>query len=260
MQFKKNVFLAVLPVLFFSSMLFSQEQKKDWENETVFEINKLPARATSYSYATAEDALKGERELSRLKSLNGSWKFNFVEDDELRPMDFYAEDFSGEGWKDIPVPSNWEVLGYGQPIYTNSDYPFSPNVLKTWPQVNRPRPPYIYRDNPVGSYYRDFDLSTDWDEQRVILHFGGVSSAFYCWVNGKLVGYSQGSRLPAEFDVSEFVKPGKNRLAVQVFRWSDGSYLEDQDHWRLSGIHREVMLMAEPKVALKDFFVSSGLP
>ncbi len=257
----RKIAAALLGVAIISfSMLNAQQQKKDWENEKVFEINKLPARATSYSYTSVEDALSGDRERSRLVSLNGKWMFNFVEDDELRPVDFCAMDFKGgEEWKDIPVPSNWELEGYGQPIYTNSDYPFSPDVLETWPKINRPRPPYIYRDNPVGSYYRDFNLPDGWEDQRVILHFGGVSSAFYCWVNGKQVGYSQGSRLPAEFDVSTLVKHGKNRVAVQVFRWSDGSYLEDQDMWRLSGIHREVMLMAEPKVALKDFFVKTTL-
>ena len=259
MQNKKFAFSTVITALFSFSLLFSQGQSNDWENETVFEINKLPARATSYSYASVKDALKGDRKASKLVMLNGPWKFNFVKDDEQRPMDFFKEDFNGKDWDYIPVPSNWEVEGYGQPIYTNSFYPFSPDVLDTWPRVNRPRPPYIYRDNPVGSYYRDFELPADWNEQRIILHFGGVSSAFYCWVNGNQVGYSQGSRLPAEFDISDFVKPGKNRLAVQVFRWCDGSYLEDQDMWRLSGIHREVMLMAEPKVALKDFFVKTIL-
>ena len=220
----------------------------------------MAARATSYSYYSEKDALSGERERSRMMSLNGSWMFNFVEDDELRPLDFSGVDFKGsEGWKEIPVPSNWEMEGYGQPIYVNMAYPFSPNVLKTWPKVVRPRPPYIYRENPVGSYYRDFELPDGWEDQRVILHFGGVSSAFYCWVNGKQVGYSQGSRLPAEFDISAYVKSGKNRLAVQVFRWSDGSYLEDQDMWRLSGIHREVLLLAEPRVALRDFFVRTTL-
>ena len=119
-----------------------------------------------------------------------------------------------------------------------------------------PMPPYIYRDNPVGSYYRDFEVPAEWKNESIILHFGGVSSAFYVWVNGKEVGYSQGSQLAAEFDITDFVTPGaNNRVAVQVFRWSDGSYLEDQDMWRLSGIQREVMLLAQPKVSLNDFFV-----
>lgn len=234
--------------------------QKDWENEHVIEVNKLKSRVQSYSYKNANDALTGIREKARMISLNGTWKFNFVEDDDQRPSDFMAANFEGKDWDEIEVPSNWELKGYGQPIYTNIVYPFTPNILDTtltfdWKGPQPPRPPKIYRDNPVGSYYRDFEVPNDWDEQSVILHFGGVSSAFYVWVNGRKVGYSQGSMLAAEFDITKFVEPGKNRLAVQVFRWSDGSYLEDQDMWRLSGIYREVMLMAQPKVALNDFYI-----
>ncbi len=250
--------------LLFSFLLIASTQllsaQKDWENELVFEKNKLNARVPTYSFKDEKDALEGNRDKARVKSLNGVWKFNFVEDDDLRPTDFMAKDFSGEGWKDIEVPSNWELKGYGQPIYTNIVYPFTPNILDTtlrfdWKGPQPPIPPKIYRDNPVGSYYRDFEVPADWNNQSVILHFGGVTSAFYVWVNGKEVGYSQGSCLAAEFDITEFVQSGKNRVAVQVFRWSDGSYLEDQDMWRLSGIHREVLLMAQPKIALNDFYV-----
>lgn len=239
--------------------LSSQTLQKDWENPLVFEVNKMPARVTSYSYASAADALQGDRNLSRLMKLNGSWKFFFVEDDDQRSLDFFERDFKGEDWEELPVPSNWELHGFGQAIYTNINYPFSPGILETWPEVVQPRPPKIHRNNPVGSYYRDFELPVGWKDQRVILHFGGVSSSFYCWVNGQLAGYSQGSRLPSEFDISELVSEGKNRIAVQVFRWSDGSYLEDQDMWRLSGIHREVLLLAEPRVSLWDFHVRTTL-
>ncbi|WP_163397315.1 glycoside hydrolase family 2 TIM barrel-domain containing protein [Flavobacterium fluviatile] len=238
--------------------------QNDWENEFVFEQNKMESRVPSYSYKNAADALKGKREASRMQSLNGMWKFNFVDKSEDRPMDFMAKDFKGANWKDIPVPSNWEMQGYGQPIYTNITYPFTPNILDPnltydWKGPQPPIPPKIYRDNPVGSYYRDFEVPADWKEQSVILHFGGVTSAFYVWVNGKKVGYSQGSCLAAEFDVTEFLVAGKNRVAVQVFRWSDGSYLEDQDMWRLSGMHREVLLLAQPKIALNDFYVRTTL-
>ncbi|GAL81949.1 beta-galactosidase [Algibacter lectus] len=180
-----------------------------------------------------------------------------------RPTEFIKKDFNGENWSDIPVPSSWELEGFGQPIYTNIIYPFTPDIKNggkrnfNYMGPHPPQFPFIekYRDNPVGSYYRDFTIPKDWDHQSVILHFGGVSSAFYVWVNGKKVGYSQGSRLAAEFDITGFLSEGKNRVAVQVFRWSDGSYLEDQDMWRLSGIHREVLLLAQPKIALNDFFV-----
>ncbi|MGA9639544.1 glycoside hydrolase family 2 TIM barrel-domain containing protein [Flavobacterium sp.] len=256
----KRNFLFLSFIMLFSNVLFSQN---DWENELVFEKNKMQSRVPSYSYKSEKDALEGNRDKSRIKSLNGTWKFNFVDKSEDRPTDFMTATFSGaKNWNDIEVPSNWELKGYGQPIYTNIVYPFTPNILDStlkydWRGPQPPLPPKIYRDNPVGSYYRDFEVPTDWNDQSVILHFGGVTSAFYLWVNGKEVGYSQGSCLAAEFDITKYLKPGKNRVALQVFRYSDGSYLEDQDMWRLSGIHREVYLMAQPKIALNDFFVKT---
>ncbi len=239
---------------------FSGVAQNDWENELVFEKNKMNARVPGYSFENVEDALEGNRDKARIKSLNGTWKFNYVDRSEDRPTDFMTPDFHGQEWSDISVPSNWELVGFGQPIYTNITYPFTPNIFDStlkydWKGPPPPRPPNITRDNPVGSYYRDFEVPAAWSEQSIILHFGGVSSAFYLWVNGEEVGYSQGSRLAAEFDITEYVLPGKNRVAVQVFRWSDGSYLEDQDMWRLSGIHREVLLMAQPKISLNDYNV-----
>ncbi|TGV01876.1 glycoside hydrolase family 2 TIM barrel-domain containing protein [Flavivirga rizhaonensis] len=240
-------------------------QQNDWENELMFEQNKLRSRVPSYSFFNHQDALIGNREASRMQSLNGLWQFNFVEKSSERPQNFITKDFEGnlKEWKNIPVPSNWELQGYGQPIYSNIIYPFTPNIENggkrnfSYLGPHPPQFPYIdrYRDNPVGSYYRDFTVPEAWNNQSVILHFGGISSAFYVWVNGKKVGYSQGSRLAAEFDITDFISTGKNRIAVQVFRWSDGSYLEDQDMWRLSGIHREVLLLAQPKIALNDMFV-----
>ena len=246
--------------MIFSNAVFSQN---DWENELIFEQNKMESRVPSYSYKNEQDALKGKREASRMLNLNGIWKFNFVGKSEDRPMDFMAKDFKGEKFNDIEVPSNWELKGYGQPIYTNITYPFTPqasfDVKFDWKGPQPPVPPKIYRDNPVGSYYRDFEVPVDWKDQSVILHFGGVTSAFYVWVNGKKVGYSQDSCLAAEFDITEYLQSGKNRVAIQVFRWSDGSYLEDQDMWRLSGIHREVLLLAQPKISLNDFYVRTTL-
>ncbi len=237
----------------------------DWENEYMYEENKLPARVPSYSYESEADALSCNRELSRMKSLNGTWKFNYAGSTEERPLDFMASDFKGSAkdWHDIEVPSSWELKGFGQPIYTNYDYPFAPHVLdkSTWDEVGPeiPMPPYIYRENPVGSYYRDFTVPEEWDGSSIIMHFGGVTSAFYVWINGEKVGYSQGSRLASEFDITEYVKSGSNRVAVQAFRWSDGSYLECQDMWRVSGIHREVMLLSQPKISLRDFHIRTKL-
>ncbi|WP_430811079.1 MULTISPECIES: glycoside hydrolase family 2 TIM barrel-domain containing protein [unclassified Carboxylicivirga] len=237
--------LLILFILVRSASSVINAQQKDWENQFVTCQMKMPARVTSYSYGSEKDALLGQRERSSLLMLDGDWKFNFVPKAELRSNNFQMLEFDDSNWGEIPVPSCWEMQGYGTPIYTNVEYPFKVN------------PPFIERDNPVGSYIKEFELPKNWTEQNVILHFGGVSSAFYCWVNGHLAGYSQGSRLPAEFDITNYLKKGNNKIAVQVFRWCDGSYLEDQDHWRMSGIHREVFLMAQPKVHLSDFFVQT---
>ena len=239
-------FLSAALLLLTSVAAFAAD-RPDWENEAVFGINKLPARATSYSFASEADALAHDRTAARMVSLDGDWQFQFTPDSAGRPTDFHAANFDASAWDTIDVPSCWERRGYGTPIYTNITYPFTPN------------PPLIDRTNPVGSYVREFEVPADWHDQRIILHFGGVSSAFYVWVNGERVGYSQDSRLPAEFDITDAVQPGTNRLAVQVFRWSDGSYLEDQDHWRMSGLHREVLLLAEPTVALRNFRVRTVL-
>jgi len=222
--------------------------KKDyWENQYMVHENKMDARATSYSYRSFEAAMSMNRENSEILMLNGQWHFQFMTDSKDMTMDFVHPNFEASGWDKLVVPSCWEMHGYGVPIYTNEVYPFTPNA------------PYIDRTNPVGSYIKEFDLPEKWMDEDVIIHFGGVSSAFYCWLNGESIGYSQGSRLPAEFNINNYLKPGKNRLAVQVIRWCDGSYLEDQDHWRMSGIHREVYLMAQPKTHIKDYFVRTPL-
>ena len=218
-----------------------------WFNHHVNEINRLPARATSYSYDDQAKALAGDRDNSRMVSLNGTWKFKFAEDLPQAPMDFHMEGYDVSSWDNIPVPSCWEMQGYGYPIYTNTQYPFPY------------KPPYICRDNPVGSYVRTFTVPQDWKDGKVILHFGGVYSGHQVWVNGKEVGYSEDSCLPSEFDVTDLVKEGENVLAVRVFKWTDGSYLEDADHWRMSGIHREVLLLYQPDVAIYDFGVRTKL-
>ncbi len=229
----------------------------------IYSVNKLPSRVASYSYKSVDDALCGDRTESRMVSLDGEWSFKFVERAEDRPMDFMAADFNGSDWNKIDVPSNWEMKGYGYPIYTNITYPFTPqkylDAKYDWRGPQPPMPPYIYRDNPVGSYYRDFEVPSGWKDGSVVLHFGGVASAFYVWVNGEKVGYSQDSCLAAEFDITKYLVDGQNRVAVQVFKWSDGSYLEDQDMWRMSGIQREVMLLYQPKVSLNDYFIRTKL-
>ncbi|MEM9983608.1 MAG: glycoside hydrolase family 2 TIM barrel-domain containing protein [Bacteroidota bacterium] len=244
-----KILSACLGCFFFLSVSLQAQNQGPvlWQSQQVYGVNKLAARATSYSFPDEKSALKGDRDAARVMMLNGDWYFHFAEKEQDKPKNFFESQFDFSDWDQIEVPSCWEMKGYGTPIYTNSTYPFSAN------------PPYIDRDNPVGSYLKEFELPTDWDDQEVILHFGGVSSAFYCWINGEMVGYSQDSRLPAEFDVTPYLRSGRNTIAVQVYRWSDGSYLEDQDHWRMSGLHREVMLMAQPEVAINDFFVRTKL-
>ncbi len=238
----------LIVLFFFQSSAFSQVN--DWENPQVFEINKMPAHVTSISFPDASSAINTDiKASSRYKSLNGKWKFHWSPVPEGAPANFQSKDFDSRSWATLDVPANWELNGYGTAIYTNVTYPFVP--------VDPPLVPD--NDNPTGCYITEFEVPRDWKDMQITLHFGGVSSAFYCWLNGEFVGYSEDSRLPAEFDITKLLASGKNTLAVKVHRWSDGSYLEDQDHWRLSGIHRDVYLAAAPKVQLYDFFVKTDL-
>jgi beta-galactosidase len=181
-------------------------------------------------------------------SLNGNWKFHYSDSPAGRPADFYRSDFDVSAWDDIPVPSNWERHGHGYPIYVNVPYPF---------EIDEPNVPT--EDNPVGSYRRTFDVPEAWLDEQVFVEFGAVSSAFYVWINGEYVGYSEGSKTPSEFNVTNYVQAGENTIAVEVYRWSTGSYLEDQDFWSLSGIQRDVNLFVRPNARVRDFFVHAGL-
>lgn len=218
-----------------------------WEDPAIISINRDPARATGYSYASIPDALAGNRDKSRMMLLNGEWNFKYVSQPDSAPADFYQT--SVDGWKKIEVPSNWELKGYDIPIYKSSGYPFRPVI-----------PPFVPLDyNAIGSYQRTFTIPADWKNLNITLHFGAISSAFKVWVNGKFVGYGEDSCLPSEFNITPYLNDGLNILSVQVIRWSDASYLEDQDHWRMSGIQREVMLLAEPKIRIADFFYQTKL-
>ncbi len=222
----------------------------DWENPEVFEINREDPHATFYRHSNISDALtsKGYEHSPWYFSLNGTWKFNWVKKPSDRPLFFYEDSYDVSGWSDIQVPGNWELLGFGIPIYTNIVYPFPAN------------PPFVDHDyNPVGSYKRTFVIPDTWRDREVFIHFGGVRSAMYVWVNGQKVGYNEGSKTPAEFNITQYLKPGSNQLAVEVYRWSDASYLEDQDFWRLSGIERDVYLFAKNPLTLSDFRVTCDL-
>lgn len=227
----------------------------EWEDPAVFNINRLSPHAHFIPYESVQLALDGQAAHSAwYHSLNGTWKFHIASNPESRPLEFYREDFDVSGWADIKVPANWEREGFDTAIYVNTRYPF-------WAiRGERPDPPRIpHGYNPVGSYKRTFTIPADWSGRRVVIHLGAVKSAFYIWVNGKKVGYSEGSKTPAEFDLTEYVRTGENDLALEVYRWSTGSYLEAQDFWRISGIERDVYLLATPKVHIRDFFVKAGL-
>lgn len=229
------------------------------ENPQCLGINKEAAHATLMPYANLKEALKAKRnESSFSRSLNGTWKFNWVQHPAQRPVDFYKPDYDVSAWKEIPVPSCWQLLGYGTPYYRNIGYTFQ----RDWPRVmsEPPKNYTAYKErNPVGSYRREFEVSSDWKGRRTFLCFDGVDSAFFVWINGEKVGYSMNSRNAAEFDVTRYLKPGKNLLAVEVYRYSVGSYLEDQDMWRLSGIFRNVTLWSAPEVHIRDFFIRTDL-
>jgi beta-galactosidase len=250
---KSNHFHLLAAILLLSNFLLCNAQTRFsdsfWEDPTINGVNRLPMSSTSYSFPDEKSALeKKGMESPRVKSLNGKWRFFFSPTPEKSPADFYKNDFSASAWDLIDVPSNWELKGYGTAIYTNIRYPFKVN------------PPYIaHNDNPTGAYITEFDIPESWKTERIILHFGAVSSAMYVWVNGKEVGYSEDSFLPASFDITPFLQAGKNKLAVKVLRWSDGSYMEDQDHWRLSGIQRDVYLESVPAARVADFFVKAEL-
>ncbi|MEW6648881.1 MAG: glycoside hydrolase family 2 TIM barrel-domain containing protein [Chloroflexota bacterium] len=227
----------------------SDLQRNDWENPQLIAVNRLPARASGMPYPDEASALSRDpRRSPWVVSLDGRWKFHFAPNPHSLPVDFQRAAFDDSGWADIEVPGNWTMQGYDKPIYCNVKMPI-PNT-----------PPFVpYEDNPTGLYRREFDIPDDWAGRRVILHFGGVESAFYVWVNGQKVGFSKDSRLPAEFEISEYIRPGINSLVTEVIRWSDGSYLEDQDHWRMAGMYRSVLLYALPQVYLADVFAQPSL-
>jgi beta-galactosidase len=249
-KISKYVLFGFLPLLLISSL---QARANDWENPEMFSQNKTPAHCTLMPYPDTTTALVGTRQASPFhKSLNGKWKFNWVPKPADRPKDFYKLDYDVSQWCEIPVPSNWQLQGHGIPIYVNVGYPFSYDRSSS--------PPHIPHDNnPVGSYRTEFEIPDNWKGRQIFLHFDGVKSAFYLWLNGKKIGYSQGSMTPAEFNITKYLRKDKNILAAEVYRWCDGSYLEDQDTWRLSGIYRDVYLFSTPKVYIRDFFVRCDL-
>jgi len=227
----------------------------EWNNNPdIFQLNRMDAHAAFTSYATLEDALRGNCDDSPYKqSLNGTWKFAWAANPDARIANFHAPDYDASGWDEIPVPSHWQLQNYDYPQYTNIRYPW----IDHDPDLKPPYAPTKY--NPVGSYIRTFTVPAAWEGQSVFISFQGVESAFYVWLNGELVGYSEDTFTPAEFDLTPYLSEGDNKLAVEVYRWCDASWLEDQDFWRLSGIFRDVFLFTAPPAHLYDFQVNTDL-
>ena len=255
-----NKVFSILALCFlFNSLSYSQDLA-DLENEEFLHRNTTKPHATLMPYPTERVAVKGDRyNSSYCMMLNGKWQFKWSPDPESRPADFFKTDFDTTEWDMINVPSNWQLEGFGTPLYTNVTYPFKVNPPKVMDDPDERYTNYKER-NPVGSYKYQFKVPRSWDEEQIFLHFDGVNSFMNLWLDGKYVGSGQGSRTPLEFDVTNFVTPGQtHEIAVEVFRYCAGSYLEDQDFWRLSGIFRNVYLMATPKVHIRDFFIKTKL-
>jgi beta-galactosidase len=227
----------------------AQPRLAEWEQPEVVAVNREPMKATFFNFESRDKALAGDKAASQFYlSLDGTWKFAYSTTPEKRPRDFYKLSYDVSKWGQIQVPGMLQAQGYGKPIFTNIKYPFPQNE------------PFIPHDlNEVGSYRRDFDVPAAWNGRDVFLQIGAAGAAYYVWVNGKRVGYSEDSKLPAEFDLTRYVHAGRNTIAIELYRWADGSYLEDQDFWRVNGIERSVYLYAEPKTRLRDYRVTAGL-
>lgn len=253
---KLTIILSILTLLFCTAD--AQQLPSELQTPEVVSLNRMPMRASAFAFENRELATKKIKEKSDyFLSLNGTWKFNWVKDPHKRPMDFYKTDFNDEKWDNFKVPANWELNGYGTPIYVNQPYEFAGRQLTG----NRMNPPFdIPEDNnPVGSYRKKINIPVSWKNRQVFISLGAVKSAFFIWVNGKKVGYSEDSKIAAEFDITKYVTSGENTIALQVYRWSDGSYLECQDMWRISGIERDVYLYSTPKLDIRDFKAIANL-
>lgn len=250
--------LITILFVFSHSFLFGQQLPYELLSPQIFQVNRMPMRASSFAFENMDLAKQADKTKStNFISLNGIWKFNWVKDPNKRPLNFYQPGFDDSKWDDFKVPANWEVNHYGYPIYVNVPYDFAGHN-KMNEKLN---PPFDIpaNNNPVGSYRKKFTLPVNWKDKQVFIHLGAVKSAFFIWVNGRKVGYSEDSKLAAEFDITPYINDNENILALEVYRWSDGSYQECQDMWRFSGIEREVYLYATPKLDVRDIAVDAVL-
>ena len=248
---KKQLMTGLFTVL---ALTAGAQTFQEWRNPEINAVNRAPMHTNYFAFENADAAKKANKKQStNYMTLNGTWKFNWVKDADSRPTDFWKTGFNDKGWDDLQVPAVWELNGYGDPIYVNVGY--------AWRNQFQNNPPEVpTENNHVGSYRREIVVPASWNGKDIIAHFGSVTSNMYLWVNGRYVGYSEDSKLEAEFDLTPYLKPGqKNLIAFQVFRWCDGSYLEDQDFFRFSGIFRSVYLYAKPKVHINDIWLKADL-
>ena len=233
--------------------LATMAQHDEWKNPEINAVNRAPMHTNYFAYSSSEEAAKADKEnSSNFMTLNGIWKFNWVKNADARPTDFYRTDYNDKGWGQMKVPGVWEMNGYGDPIYVNVGY--------AWRSQYKNNPPYVpIENNHVGSYRKEIIIPAEWSGKEIFAHFGSVTSTMYLWVNGKYVGYSEDSKLEAEFNLTKYLKPGKNLIAFQVFRWCDGTYLEDQDFFRYSGVGRNCYLYSRNKKYIQDIRVTPDL-
>ena len=250
------------------SLTIMAQTGKEWDDVTITQINKEIAHTLSIPYGSEEDVQNYVMEESPFfLSLNGTWKFKWVPDPSQKPADFYNPSYDVSGWDDIEVPSVWQVYGvrhnknWDKPLYVNAGYPFTYNATTYSVMADRPSD-WTYNNNmknPVGSYRKEFILPAGWNERNVYVRFNGAGHGYYLWINGKYVGYSEDSYLPSEFDITPYLQEGKNVIAAQLYRFTSGSFLECQDYWRLTGIHRDAFLWSAPKTQIRDYFFSTDL-
>ena len=255
---KNNILFLICMLLCPLGKTFARVETPEWQSQYAIGLNKLAPHAYVWPYKEGDiNSVRAQdyEQSPYYMSLNGTWKFNWVRNPDKRPVNFYRPDFYTGGWNDIQVPGNWECQNYGIPIYVNETYEFDDPMFHF-----KKNPPFVpYEDNEVGSYRRTFVLPESWIGRRIVLCFEGVTSFYYVWLNGELLGYNQDSKTPAEWDITNKVKQGENTLAVEVYRWSAGAYLECQDMWRLSGIERDVYLYSTPEEYIADYKVVSPL-
>ena len=244
--------IRLLTIILVLTGIYTKAQE-NWQNPKVNEVNRLPMQSAFFAYESTAQAAIGIKENSaNFLSLNGTWKFNWVRHAWQRPTDFYVVDLNDKGWATIQVPGLWELNGYGDPVYENRGY--------AWAHQYKSNPPIVPEENNhVGTYRKEIELPVEWNGKQIFAHFGSQTSNISLYVNGKFVGYSEDSKLEAEFDLTKFLKPGKNLIAFQIFRWCDGTYLEDQDFWRFSGVGRDCYMYTRNKTYIRDMKVTPDL-